>query len=107
MTHPQLTEILSKLRSRLEATYEERLDSLVLFGSQARKEATADSDIDVLVVLRDRLDVPKERKRLSEFLADLCLNYEVVITCSWADTQDWQNRQSPLMINIRREGVTV
>jgi predicted nucleotidyltransferase len=65
MTHPQLAEILSKLRSRLEATYKERLVSLLLFCSQARKEATADSDIDVLVVLDGDLDVPKYQARRS------------------------------------------
>lgn len=107
MTRPQLAEILSKLRSRLEAIYKERLVSLVLFGSQARKEATSDSDIDVLIVLSGELDVPEERKKLSEFLAALCLEYETVITCIWTEMQDWQSRQSPLFLNIKREGIAV
>ncbi|MEO0457711.1 MAG: nucleotidyltransferase domain-containing protein [Cyanobacteria bacterium P01_A01_bin.114] len=107
MTHPQLQEILAKLRQHLKATYAERLISLILFGSQAREEANTDSDIDVLIVLNGSLDIPKARKQLSPFLAQLCLDYETLITCIWAEAQDWQLCQSPLFINIRREGIIV
>lgn len=81
--------------------------SLILFGSQAREEATAESDIDLLIVLSKQVDVPKERSRLSEFLAALCLEHEVLITCIWAGIDEWETRQSPLMLNIRREGILV
>ena len=78
-----------------------------LFGSQARGEANADSDIDVLIVLNEPFDVPQERKRLSQFLAQLCLDYDTLIACVWTDAQDWRMRQSPLLMNIRREGIVV
>ncbi|MEO0459069.1 MAG: hypothetical protein AAF152_21155 [Cyanobacteria bacterium P01_A01_bin.114] len=58
-------------------------------------------------MLDDPLDIPQERKRLSTFLAQLCLEYETLITCIWTNAQDWRSRQSPLFINIRREGITV
>lgn len=107
MTHPHLQEILDKLRSHLESIYGDRLVSLVLFGSQARAEATTDSDIDVLIVLNSQIDVPAERRNLGEFLAVLCLDYSVLITCLWAESEEWKTRQSPLMLNIRREGIAV
>ncbi|MEO1393932.1 MAG: nucleotidyltransferase domain-containing protein [Cyanobacteria bacterium J06634_5] len=107
MEHPQLQEILSQLKQHLHNIYGERLTSLVLFGSQARQEATTDSDIDVLIVLSGALDVPDERRKLSQYLAALCLAYDVLITCLWTESQEWKTRQSPLMLNIRREGITV
>jgi uncharacterized protein len=107
MAHPQLQDILEQLKRYLGSLYGDRLVSLVLFGSQARQEATAGSDIDVLIVLIAPLDVPTERKRLSEFLAALCLKYDVLVTCLWTEAQDWKTRQSPLLLNIRREGVVV
>ncbi|MEL7224659.1 MAG: nucleotidyltransferase domain-containing protein [Cyanobacteria bacterium J06576_12] len=107
MTHPKLQEILSRLQTYLESVYADRLVSLVLFGSQARKEATDDSDIDLLIVLAGRLDVPRERALLSEVLADICLEYEVLITCLWAERKEWKTQQSPLMLNILREGIAV
>lgn len=55
--------ILSELRERLQAIYGSRLDRLVLFGSQARGEAVAGSDVDVLVVLQGPVDAGLEIAR--------------------------------------------
>ncbi|MGB3769447.1 MAG: nucleotidyltransferase domain-containing protein [Phormidesmis sp.] len=107
MEHPQLQEILGKLKRHLELLYGDRLASLILFGSQARKEARADSDIDILIVLKGPLDAFTERKKLSLFLSQLCLEYNVVVTCIRREYQEWQTRQSPLLMNIRREGIAV
>ena len=107
MEHPQLAEILTKFKEHLESVYGDRLASLVLFGSQARQEARADSDIDILIVLRGPVDAFAERKKVSVFLSQLCLEYEVVITCIRREYQEWQTRQSPLLMNIRREGIAL
>ncbi len=107
MTHPKLQEILAKLKEYLESVYGERLTSLVLFGSQARRDATTHSDIDVMIVLSEEVDIPQENKRLSEFVAALCLEHDVLITHVWAGLQDWKTRQNPLLINVRREGIAV
>ena len=107
MTHPKLKEILAKFKEHLESVYSERLVLLVLFGSQARRNATTHSDIDVMIVLAEEVNIPQENKRLSEFVAELCLEYDVLITHVWAGLQDWETRQNPLLINIRREGVAV
>ena len=79
MTHPKLKEILNSLKKHLQSVYGEQLISLVLFGSQARKDATDYSDIDVMIVLAKDINIPQENKRLSEFIAALCLEYDVVI----------------------------
>jgi len=50
--HGTLDAILAELRSRFEALYGVRLIHMVLYGSPARGDAHADSDIDVLVVLQ-------------------------------------------------------
>ena len=107
MTHPKLKEILAKLKAYLEAVYGEQLISLMLFGSQARRDATTHSDIDVMIVTAEEVNIPQENRRLSEFVAALCLEYDVLITHVWANWQEWKTRQNPLLINIRREGVAV
>ena len=52
----KLKAILAALRSHFEEIYGDRLVKMVLFGSQARGEADADSDIDVLVVLKGEVN---------------------------------------------------
>lgn len=67
MRHPQLDEILGKLRSYLEDSYGDRLAQIVLYGFQARGDATLDSDIDVLIVLADECDPRSEIDRTTIF----------------------------------------
>lgn len=107
MPHPQLQEILAQLRQGLEALYGDRLLQLILYGSQARGDARDDSDIDVLIVLQEPVDPSAEIKRTSYLVADLCLQYNVVISCVFAPLNRIQTEQSPFFMNVRREGVQI
>lgn len=98
-------EVVAEFRADLERLYGSRLVHLILFGSRARGEATAESDIDVLVVLRGPVDPNEEIPRGSPLAAALCLKYDVVISCVYVSEEDFRGEQSPLMLNVRREGV--
>ena len=51
-TNPrQKTMLLARIKSCLQAVYGDRLRGVVLYGSEARGEATPDSDVDILVLL--------------------------------------------------------
>lgn len=62
----QLSNLLNELKASLVNLYGDRLFSLILFGSQARGEATPDSDIDVMAVLNDPVNVAEEIYRMSD-----------------------------------------
>ncbi len=52
MTLPApIAEALARFRTALRERFGDRLRELVLFGSQARGEATEESDVDLLVVV--------------------------------------------------------
>jgi len=99
--------ILEALRGHLEAVYGDRLVQCVLFGSQARGDALAGSDIDVLIVLKGPVDPGKEIERNSHFLSALCLEHDTLVSCLYMDENRFLYRQGPLLRNIRREGVAV
>ncbi len=107
MRAAQLDTILREFREGLEQIYGPRLFRLVLFGSQAREEAQPDSDIDVMVVLRGPVNPHEEIRRLSAFTSELCLKYDVVISCVYVSEAEYRQDGSPLMLNVRREGVPV
>lgn len=44
-------DLLCRIKTKLQATYGSRLKGVMLYGSEARGEATEDSDIDLLVLL--------------------------------------------------------
>jgi len=100
--------IVSELRGLLEACYGERLKRLVLFGSHARGDADPESDIDVLVVLAGPVDSAAEDKRTSDMLYDLMCAHEcILISCIFMDEERFTRERSPLLLNVRREGVAV
>ena len=99
--------ILAEYRRGLEQIYGGRLVRLVLFGSHARGDASAESDIDVLVVLRGPVHTGEEISRCSEFRAALCLKHNTPISCLYTSEEQFCNEQSPLMLNVRKEGVAI
>jgi len=95
---------LEELKGALVELYGERLEGVYLYGSYARGDFTEDSDIDVLIALKGHVDTYEELTRLSEVVSDICLRHDVLIAtypvpATWA-----AERNSPLFVNIRREG---
>jgi uncharacterized protein len=105
MRHPHLTEICATLRHYLEALYGDRLGVIVLYGSQARGDAQETSDIDILVTLHQVFDYVTEVKRTTPFIADLCIDREVLISVAFASDRHFKETQSPFFMNLRREGI--
>lgn len=102
-----LSVVLTKLKQCLVELYGDRLEQLILYGSQARGEATADSDVDVLIVLKDSVNPGNEIARTGQLTAALSLDYGVVIACVFIAADRYLTEQSPLLLNVRREGVTL
>ena len=98
---------LNDLRSQLNKLYGERLVKLMLFGSQARDDADAGSDIDILVVLKQPVNSGDEITRACPVTASLSLKYDLVISCVYVSEDRLKTEQSPLLINVRREGVMI
>jgi predicted nucleotidyltransferase len=99
--------ILREFRDGLEQIYGSRLVRVVLFGSQARHEAEPDSDIDVMVVLLVPVNPHEELRRLSAFKVELCLKYDVVISCAYVSEAEFEGPLTHAVVGARRLGVAV
>ncbi len=107
MTRQSLQKILDDLNVQFQALYGQRLARLVLFGSHARGEAELGSDIDVMVVLKGKVRPGKEISRAGRSMAALSLKYDSVISCTFVSNERFAKEQSPLLINVRRDGITL
>ena len=103
----RLKRILKTYRTQLKEVLGEDLDSIVLYGSQARGDAVEGSDIDVLCVMKRPFDYGELILRTSEITAEISLKYDVVLSRSFARLEDYKTRQTPFLMNVRREGVAV
>lgn len=90
----------------VKKTYGEKLSQVFVYGSYARGEAKPDSDLDVLVVLKEPFDYWKEWKRISDFGYKVTFDKErlLVMSTLLRSESDFLESVNPLMNNIRREG---
>ncbi len=100
-------QIVVEYRERLREILGEELDSVVLYGSQARGDAQEGSDIDVLIVMRGSFDYGTLIEKTSKLTAAVSLEHDVVISRAFVTRHDYQTRLTPFLMNVRREGVPV
>jgi predicted nucleotidyltransferase len=83
------------------------VERLILFGSKARGEDDAESDIDLLVLSSRPLSW-RDRDAVMEALFDLQLELEVVFTPVVIPLDEWENgvyQVLPLRKEVERDGV--
>jgi predicted nucleotidyltransferase len=102
-----LEPLIKRVKSELQSVYGERLVQLVLFGSQARGDASQESDIDLMAVLEGEVNYLEERKRTADTLYQLSYENDQVLTCLFVSKDRYVHEKSPLLLNIRREGLPV
>ena len=107
MEQKQLRRILRALRKELNTALGKRVEKIILYRSQARGDAWNDSDIDVLVVLKDDFKYGVMLRKTSKIVAKLSLENDVVISRAFASRQQYEQSKMPFLMNVRRDGVTI
>jgi len=101
----KIKQILKEFREEVEKLYEKRLKDVILYGSWARGKATEDSDIDLLVVLEGEVLPGQEIDRMIDIITEINLKYSVLISVCPVSEEEYSTVNSPLLLNVRREGM--
>jgi predicted nucleotidyltransferase len=96
---------MARIKALLAETFGERLRGVILYGSEARGEATDDSDIDLLVLLAGPLRDPQDSCDCIHALYRLVLDLERPIHAHPVDAAEYSKQEWPLYKEARREGI--
>lgn len=101
-------EMSMELVNGLRVILGKNIQQIILYGSAARMEETAESDIDIAIILNHGFD-EKTRQEFIAWAAEMDLKYEKVFSIIDIEKENmdkWGN-VLPLYKNIRREGIVL
>ena len=108
LTKQQLEVILEKLIKIYKSVYEENIQRIILYGSYARGDYKADSDIDIMILLDlSDMDIKQYRHELSGETYDFNMDHDLdikPIAKSEIHFQKWVDVY-PFYANVKKEGV--
>jgi len=103
----ELKTILSEVKQELKKLYKDDLIDIILYGSYARGDYNENSDVDLLVVLKSIETAGKETDKIVDAIYDISLKYNTLISVVPVSFDDYKRINSPLLLNVRQEGVLV
>lgn len=102
-----IEDILTQIKKILKGVYSERLEDIILYGSYVSDTANEDSDIDIAVVLKGKVNKTEEIDRIYELLYDLMLETGELISVYPVSEEEIDNTVWPLYKHIRTVGVKI
>jgi len=103
----KIKNLVKEIKDYLIQHYRTGIKSVILYGSYARGDSTENSDVDVMIVISDDLNPMGVEKRLSDFLFELLLKENELISVIAIPESIFENYRSPFILNTKEEGVVV
>ena len=98
----RLNRIITEYRNHLVAILGDDLDLMVLFGSQARSDSVAGSDIDILCVIKRPFQYGDLIKKTSHATAQVSLKHDIVISRTFVTSDTYASGKSPFLMNVQK-----
>src|SRR5438105_2096916 len=97
--------LINEVRSALKKIYGDRLVKIILYGSYARGEQTPDSDIDLLVVLKDgKVALAKEIHAMHESMYHNGVQNDTFVSVHPITLNRFETGVSFFLERVRKEG---
>lgn len=97
--------MFKKIRNCLDSEFGDRLRGIIVYGSEARNDASPDSDIDVLVLLDDVPSFAQDLRRCVDSLFPLSLEIDRRISAKPVPSSLYNKSDCPLFRHVQKEGI--
>lgn len=98
------------IKSELKKSISKEIESLILFGSVARKEETVKSDFDICIVLRDSVNKNMLEKKVNNCRDQLYKNYGINLAPFYILPKEFKHRakiKKPPVDDIIKDGIVL
>jgi len=106
--NPMINKILTTVVEFYHNKYGELLEQVWLFGSKARGDDTADSDVDIMIILDDNAQIekiPGKNLEKYELAMEILTNYNELISPMEYPVTDFKRNRISLHRNVKKEGM--
>ena len=100
----EVRDLLPTIRRRLVSRFQP--ERIIVFGSQARGDAKQGSDLDLLVVVSDAIDIRSATRDMYEILDDLPIAKDIVVATQ-ADIERFGNLVGTILQPALSEGIII
>ncbi len=101
-------KIIKDFTETMKAHYGERLSKIILYGSYARGDFHAESDIDFMVLLNDdSVRASKEALNIGDKLYDLSMKFLTMVSAQVIPQFYFEQSNTLFFRNVKQEGFVV
>lgn len=101
-------QIIGEFKRNAIAKYRNQIDSIRVYGSVARDQATGDSDIDLLVITkRENIKLAKDIVGIG---FELLIKHHIYPSVKVYSRREFQNKKKdkiPFILNVLKEGIQI
>ncbi|MFH1195673.1 MAG: nucleotidyltransferase domain-containing protein [bacterium] len=104
----EVKKLIEELKENLNEQIPRRIRKIVLYGSYARNTQNGDSDIDILLIVKDEVE-PELRDLIYGICYDLNSKYDVWIDVSLLSENDLETvrGKQPFVQNAMLDGIVI
>jgi predicted nucleotidyltransferase len=99
--------VVEELRRMLRDAFAFSFKGLVLYGSHARGEPDEESDIDLLVLFKDRAAAMRADARVNDLACRLSSEHNELVSTVTMGEREYQEGRSPFFLTVKREGILI
>jgi predicted nucleotidyltransferase len=103
--HAVPAESLAEAKRRLMDAFGDRLEQVILYGSEARGEAREDSDVDLMLLLKGPIRLWDDIQTALEAIYPVSMRLGRQFSPKPVDIERFGECQFPLYAEVHREGV--